>query len=87
MRPQASLRLRGAAAVAGHAATYSSLYPFVIPALVNGATGAVVAPRGRLFSVMGFTVTDGRITQIDARVDPERLRPLDLRIPPGAGKR
>ena len=35
-------------AVAGHTATYAKLYPFVTPALVNGAAGAVVAPGGTL---------------------------------------
>ena len=60
LREEASVVLRGAAAVAGHTATYSNLYPFVRPALVNGAAGAVVAPHGRLFSVMAFTVTNGK---------------------------
>jgi len=81
LREEASLVLRGAEAVAGHAAIYSKLYPFVRPALVNGAAGAVVAPRGRLFSVMAFTVTNGKITQIDALVDPERLAEFDLTLP------
>jgi RNA polymerase sigma factor (sigma-70 family) len=81
-REEASLILRGAEAVAGHTATYSKLYPFVRPALVNGAAGAVVALHGRLFSVMAFTVTRGKITQIDALVDPERLDQLDLVLPP-----
>jgi hypothetical protein len=49
--------------------------------LVNGTAGAVVAPGGRLFSVMAFTVTNGKkITRIDALVDPERLAKLDLTI-------
>jgi hypothetical protein len=30
---------------------------------------------------MGFTVTNGKIIQIDALLDPERLAQLDLRIP------
>jgi ketosteroid isomerase-like protein len=81
LREEASLVLRGAETVAGHAATYSKLYPFVRPALVNGAAGAVVAPRGRLFSVMAFTVANGKITQIDALVDPERLAEFDLTLP------
>jgi RNA polymerase sigma factor (sigma-70 family) len=80
LREDASLVLHGAAAVAAHTATYSKLYPFVKPALVNGAAGAVVAPRGRLFSVMAFTVTNRKITQIDALVDPERLAQLNLTV-------
>jgi RNA polymerase sigma factor (sigma-70 family) len=85
LREEASLVLRGAPAVAGHTATYSKFYPFVRPALVNGAAGAVVTPHGRLFSVMAFTVTNGRITQIDALLDPERLARLDLSFPPVKG--
>jgi RNA polymerase sigma-70 factor (ECF subfamily) len=38
----------------------------------------VVAAGRRLIAVMGFTVTDGKITEIDILADPERLRHLDL---------
>ncbi len=86
LRGEASLALHGADAVAKHTATYSKLYPFVRPALVNGAAGAVVAPPGGVFSVMAFTVTNGKIAQIDVLLDPHRLEQLDLRIPPAAGK-
>ena len=86
LREEASLALRGADAVAGHASTYSKLSPFVIPALINGSAGAVVAPRGRLFSVMAFTVTNGSVTRIDALLDPERLARLDLAVPPLADR-
>jgi len=82
VRAEASLVLHGADAVAKHTATYAMLHPFVRPALVNGAAGAVVAPPGRVFSVMAFTVTHGRIVQIDALLDPQRLAQLDLTIPP-----
>jgi RNA polymerase sigma factor (sigma-70 family) len=87
LREKDSLVLRGAEAVAGHAATYSKLYPFLTPALVNGTAGAVVAPRRQLFSVMAFTVTNGKITQIDALLDPNRLARLELTIPPTEDKR
>jgi RNA polymerase sigma-70 factor (ECF subfamily) len=78
LRAEASLVLRGADAVAAHTTTYAQLFPHVRPALVNGAAGAVVAPGGRLFCVMGFTVSSGRITAIDALLDPERLAGLEL---------
>jgi RNA polymerase sigma-70 factor (ECF subfamily) len=86
LRADATLALHGADAVAAHTTIYSTLYPFVRPALVNGAAGAVVAPHGRVFSVMAFTVTNGKIVQIDALLDPERLEQLDLSIPPIADK-
>jgi len=81
-RAKASLILRGAHAVADYSSTYAKHYPFVRPALVNGAAGAVVAPAGRVFSVMAFTVTNGKITQIDVLADPQRLGQLNLAIPP-----
>jgi RNA polymerase sigma factor (sigma-70 family) len=81
LRADASLILRGAEPVAAYSSTYAKLYPFVRPALVNGAAGALVAPAGRVFSVMAFTVTNGVITRIDALIDPERLEQLDLTPP------
>ena len=60
--------------------TFAHLGPFVRPALVNGAAGVVVAPEGRPFAVMGFTVAGGRVVEIDALTDPERLARLDLTI-------
>jgi RNA polymerase sigma factor (sigma-70 family) len=86
LRAEASRVLRGAEPVAAHTATYSKLHPFVRPALVNGAAGAVVAPPDRVISVMAFTVTNEKIVQIDALLDPKRLEQLDLSIPPTAGK-
>ena len=78
--PDASVVVRGAEAVAGRAMTFARLSPYVRPALVNGAAGVVVAPEGRPFSVMGFTVRDGRVVAIDALADPERLAALDLTV-------
>jgi RNA polymerase sigma-70 factor (ECF subfamily) len=82
LRRGASLVLHGAEAVAAHTTTYSKLHPYVVPALVNGAAGAVIAPLGGPNSVMAFIVTDGKITAIDALLDPERLEQLNLAIPP-----
>ena len=70
--------VHGAQAVASRAMTFAKLAPYVRPALVNGAAGAVVAPGGRPFAVLGFTVSGGRIVEIDAIADPERLSRLDL---------
>jgi RNA polymerase sigma-70 factor (ECF subfamily) len=84
LRKESSLVLRGADAVAAHTATYSKWHPLVRPALVNGAAGAIVATRGRALSVMAFTVTNGKIVQIDALMDPERLAVLQSMLLPGA---
>ena len=51
---------------------------------MNGAVGVVVAPRGRLFRVLHFTFTRGKIVQIDMVADPARLRQLDLAVLPEA---
>ena len=42
--------------------------------MVNGAPGLVVRVHGQPFSVMAFTVADGRITEVDAVQNPEKLR-------------
>ena len=80
LRPGATTELRGARAVAGQARRYAALARFARPALVNGAPGAVVAPGGRPYAVIGFTVRGGRIVEMDILADPERLRELDLAV-------
>jgi RNA polymerase sigma factor (sigma-70 family) len=79
-RPGASVVVHGARAVAEGALAFSRLVHFARPALVNGAAGVVVAPRGRPFSVMGFTVRRGKIVEIDILTDPTRLRQLDVAV-------
>jgi hypothetical protein len=73
----ASREVRGAAAVAG---TFAGRARFARPALVDGAAGAVWAPGGRPRVVFGFTITNGRIAEIDILADPERLGQLDLAV-------
>jgi RNA polymerase sigma factor (sigma-70 family) len=78
--PGASREARGAPDVAEGALAFSRRAPFARPALVNGAAGVVVATRGRPFAVMGFTITRGKIVEIDILADPARLRRLDLAV-------
>lgn len=82
LRAETSVLLRGPQAVAAHTATYSGLYPYLRPVLVNGAAGVVVIPRDQLFSVMAFTVVNERIARIDVLSDPERLARLRRHVPP-----
>jgi RNA polymerase sigma-70 factor (ECF subfamily) len=49
-------------------------------ALVNGAVGIVMAPRGRLFRVVRLTIANGKITQFEVIGDKARLGALDLSI-------
>ncbi len=78
-RPAASMVLHGAAAVAKQAriglqATLARPVIHLRPALVNGAAGVVVTLGEQPMTVMGFTVAGGRIVEIDAIADPERVR-------------
>jgi RNA polymerase sigma-70 factor (ECF subfamily) len=72
--------VHGAAAVAEQARMYARLSQHSRPALINGAAGMVAEWEGRLFSVMGVTVSDGLIVEMDILADPERLRLLDLTV-------
>jgi hypothetical protein len=79
-RPRASTEVFGILAVAERARGFARLAPFARRALVNGAAGVVVAPQGRPFAVIGITVSDGRIAEIDILADPARLSELDLTV-------
>jgi RNA polymerase sigma-70 factor, ECF subfamily len=73
--------IRGARAVAEGALTFARLAQSVQPVLVNGAAGLVSwLPGGRPLSVLSFTVTEGRIVEIDILADPSRLERLDLAV-------
>lgn len=71
-RPEASRVIRGVAAVAENARPVpgSQLHPV----MVNGVPGVIVTVRGRPFAILGFMVTRGRIVEIDAFGDPDRVR-------------
>ncbi|MGH3505730.1 MAG: sigma-70 family RNA polymerase sigma factor [Nocardioidaceae bacterium] len=76
----APIVLRGVNAVARGALASSERARFTQPALVDGSVGLVMAPRGQLFLVLGFTIVDDAITEIDVIADPDRLRELDLAV-------
>jgi RNA polymerase sigma-70 factor (ECF subfamily) len=78
-RPAASMAIRGAAAVARQALSgLTTVLPRVQlrHTLVNGAAGVVVTRRGLPVTVMGFTIAEGKIVEIDAVADPERVRTI-----------
>lgn len=69
------------------AATFSNLGLVNRLVLVNDDVGVVSRlPDGRLFSVIGFTVVDGRVVEMDILADQERLARLELPVP-GTGRR
>jgi hypothetical protein len=70
--------LRGARTVAGRALMFSRYARVARTASVNGRPGLVAFSDGQPVSVLGFTVSEGSIVEIDILADPERLRHLDL---------
>ncbi len=72
----------GATAVAAQAHAFRQRARFARLALVDGAVGIIVAPRGRLFVALRVTVADGKITEMDVIADPERLSHLNLAVLP-----
>jgi RNA polymerase sigma-70 factor (ECF subfamily) len=75
----ASRMVRGARAVAGQAEAFSKAGLSSEIVLVNGNVGVLSRrPDGRLFSVIGFTIANGRIAEMNILADPDRLRRLDL---------
>src|SRR5262245_22381332 len=75
-----AVEIRGAEQVARGALSYSTLALIRLPVLVNGAAGLLCMLEGKLFSIMAFTVRDGKIAEIDILRDPDRLSQLDLTV-------
>ncbi|QCD59874.1 RNA polymerase sigma factor SigJ [Streptomyces hawaiiensis] len=73
----ASKVVQGAKAVAERALMFARYAQAAQLVLVNGSVGVVHAPEGRVQSVMGVTITDGRITGMYILADPERLERLE----------
>jgi RNA polymerase sigma-70 factor (ECF subfamily) len=74
-----SRSVRGAQAVIAQAASFSKVALSSHVVLVNGNVGVLSRlPDGRVFSVIGFTIAEGRIVEMDILADPDRLRTLDL---------
>jgi RNA polymerase sigma factor (sigma-70 family) len=74
---RAAAVVRGAEDVARQILSRGSRFaPYARPAIVNGAAGLIVVPRGAPLAVIGFSVAGGRIVEIDLVADPEKLRAL-----------
>jgi RNA polymerase sigma factor (sigma-70 family) len=71
---------QGAEAWARQAIAFSRGARFAQAALVDGSVGLVVAPRGRLFRVLRFTLQDSKILEVEIVGDADRLRQLDLAV-------
>lgn len=80
-RPDMTLQVKGAQAVAERAMTYRRLVETPTRVLVNGMPGGIVwAPDGSPFAVVALTVRGKRLAALDFLVDPERIGQLDLTV-------
>ena len=71
--------LTGAIEVAEHAATQGPRFASLCkPALVNGAAGVVAEARGGVVAVVGITVINQRIAEIDLILDEDKLDSLTI---------
>jgi RNA polymerase sigma-70 factor (ECF subfamily) len=73
--------VRGARAVAEEIVVFGRNARFAELALVDGAVGLLVAPRGRPVTALTFTFSGDQITGYELIADPARLRQLDLAVP------
>lgn len=60
------------------AAFYNGKAQAARTALVDGAIGAVVAPMGKLMLVLDIRIENGKVVEITAVGDPERLAMMEL---------
>ncbi|WP_242908326.1 sigma-70 family RNA polymerase sigma factor [Actinomadura terrae] len=72
--------MRGAEHVARETLTNGGLARVARPALVDGAVGLVVAPRGRLLLVLRIEVQDGRVAAFTVVKDPDALARVELAV-------
>lgn len=71
----APLEISGAPSVAGYVLRTSPMFlPRAIPAIVNGAPGALYGTWDEPLCVLGFTVSGGQIAKIHLIADPAKLR-------------
>jgi RNA polymerase sigma-70 factor (ECF subfamily) len=76
--PGAPREIRGAENWARGAVAFSRMAQSVQLAVVNGAVGLVLAPHGKLQRVLSFTMSGGKIAEVDIIADPKRLQELEL---------
>jgi RNA polymerase sigma-70 factor (ECF subfamily) len=72
--------IRGATSVARGALAFSDRVRFAQLVVVNGRVGVVIAPRGRLFLVLAFTIAHDKIMEIEVIANALRLDQLELAL-------
>jgi RNA polymerase sigma-70 factor (ECF subfamily) len=78
--PGAPVVVTGARAVGQSTVLFAARSRLAELALVNGAVGLIVAPRGRLWLALTFTVEDDKITEYTVIADRNRLSQLSLAV-------
>jgi RNA polymerase sigma factor (sigma-70 family) len=73
-----SHEVRGVEAVASQALTFRRLDLIMRHVRINGAPGIVTTLDGKPFSIIGYTVRDEKIAEMNILADPVRLQVLDL---------
>ena len=76
----AAREVRGAEQWAKGAIAYAQAVGSAQLALVDGAVGLVLAPRGKLSRVLKFAIQDGKVSQIEVITEQRRLKQLNLGI-------
>ncbi|MFJ7210146.1 sigma-70 family RNA polymerase sigma factor [Amycolatopsis sp. NPDC098790] len=76
----AALEVRGARAVAQETQVFGKRAHFAEAALVDGAVGVVVAPRGRLLLALAVAVEGERVAAYEVVADPARLAALHVTL-------
>ena len=72
--------IHGAEAWAQQALLYSRGLHHVQVAMVDGAVGVILAPRGRLMRVLKLKIADGRINEVEVIGEKERLEKIELAL-------
>jgi RNA polymerase sigma-70 factor (ECF subfamily) len=78
--PAGKREVRGAVTWASGAVAFGHMAVAARLALVNGAVGLVVAPKGRLSRALIFTLDAGKIAAVEIIANPARLSTLDVAV-------
>ena len=78
--PALPTEVRGAEFWARHAIKTAQGARAARPVLIDGSVGLVIAPRGRLFRVLRFAFSEGKISEIDVIGERTTLAELNLAL-------
>jgi RNA polymerase sigma-70 factor (ECF subfamily) len=80
-RPVQRLEFRGAQKLIERSREFTRAARFCRAALLDGAPGLVMAPRGRLARAIAFSFVGDRIAGVEVISDPDRLRSMEFSLP------